>query len=152
MLLVAMRRPPRGSWTGRVLVLADEPSPAAQRAGRRNRAAGEGNPSWVAAGPRAAMLEATGKDQRQAPRSLWVADQLRATRPRPDRGTPRRPGVRSRISEVIRAQIRDRVPDSAAVARKVRESSGTRRRDGRSRFRCKLTTFARGGLAAENRG
>jgi hypothetical protein len=35
---------------------------------------------------------------------------------------------------------------------KVRESSGTRRRDTRWQFRCKLATFARGGLAAENRG
>src|SRR3954453_13382734 len=74
MLLVAMRRLPRSSWTGRVLVLADEPSPAAQRAGRRNRAAGEGNPLWVAAGSRAAMLEATGKDQRQASRTLRAVD------------------------------------------------------------------------------
>src|SRR4051794_6903518 len=74
MLVVAMRRLPSGFGTGRVLVLADEPSPAAQRAGRRNRAAGEGNPLWVAAGPRAAMLEATGKGERQASRTRRVAD------------------------------------------------------------------------------
>src|SRR3954451_10440497 len=76
MLLVAMRRLPRSSWTGGVLVLADEPSPAAQRAGRRNRAAGEGNPLRIAAGPSAAMLEATGKDERQASHSLGVVDSV----------------------------------------------------------------------------
>ena len=50
------------------------------------------------------------------------------------------------------AQVRDRVPDSAAIATKVRESSGIRRRKRRWQFRCKKPTFARGGLAAENRG
>jgi len=69
MLVLAMRLLPSGFGTGRVLVLADEPSPAAQQAGRRNRAAGEGNPLWVAAGPRAAMLEATSKELRQASRT-----------------------------------------------------------------------------------
>src|ERR671939_416806 len=91
MLLVAMRRLPRSSWTGRVLVLADEPSPAAQRAGRRNRAAGEGNPLWVAAGPRAAMLEATGKDQRQASRTLRVVDSAGRDTAAPSRRYRRRP-------------------------------------------------------------
>jgi hypothetical protein len=71
---------------------------------------------------------------------------------RPDRATTGRPRARGRVSAVIWAQVRDRVPDTAAIAPKVRESSGTRRRNARARFRWKPTTFALGGPATENRG
>src|SRR4051812_26768369 len=110
MLVVAMRRLPSGFGTGRVLVLADEPSPAAQRAGRRNRAAGEGNPLWVAAGPRAAMLEATGKDQRQASRTLRVVDSGERDAAAPSRGYrhgPLRGGSDAHAAHAPSARSRD---------------------------------------------
>ena len=113
--------------------------------GRRNRAGGDGNPLWVAASPRAAMLEATGKDQRQASRTLRVADsgERDAAAPSCDHGrgplrdglaadaassrpraTPGCPAAGSGVAKVIGAQVRDPVPDKAAIATKVRESSG----------------------------
>src|SRR4051812_10075657 len=107
MLVVAMRRLPSRFGTGRVLVLADEPSPAAQHAGRRNRAAGEGNPLWVAAGPRAAMLEATGKDPRQASRTIRVVDSDGRDGGAPARGYRRRPSRRCSAAGAAPARSRD---------------------------------------------
>src|SRR4051794_30165243 len=107
MLVVAMRRLPSGFGTGRVLVLADEPSPAAHRAGRRNRAAGEGNPLWVAAGPRAAMLEATGKDQRQASRTLRAVDSGERDAAVPSYGYRGRPLRHRSAADVVLARSRD---------------------------------------------
>jgi hypothetical protein len=57
-----------------------------------------------------------------------------------------------RVSDAIRAKVHNRVPERAAIARKVRKPSATRRRSTRARSRCKSTAFARGGPAAENRG
>src|SRR3954468_25102170 len=107
MLLVAMRRLLRRSWTGRVLVLADEPSPAAQHAGRRNRAAGEGNPLCVAAGPRAAMLEATGKGRRQASRTLRVVDSGERDTPAPSCGQGRGPLRDGLAADAASGRLRD---------------------------------------------
>ena len=60
---------------------------------------------------------------------------------RPDRATPGRPrGTQPRLRS-IRAQVRDRVPERAAIATKLRESSRIRRPRTRSRSRCKSATF-----------
>jgi hypothetical protein len=120
MLVVAMRRLPSGFGTGRVLVLADEPSPAAQRAGRRNRAAGEGTPSgWQPARERpclrrpaqtSARLHAPSErltrssatpHHRALTGTVLLRDGSARTSLWPDHAAPGTPGARSRVRDVI---------------------------------------------------
>jgi hypothetical protein len=141
-------------------------------AGRRNRAAGEGNPLWVAAGPRASILEATGKDLRQPSPTHRAADPVerRAAPSCGYRRSPLRGGsardvalARSRGAREPRGtqsgprrHLRHRFAIVCLTGLQSQRNCGNPRRirrpRTRSRFRRKPATFARGELAAENRG
>jgi hypothetical protein len=83
------------------------------------------------------------------PRAATGVARCEAAQPRTSRPRPR---TRSEVRDVVWAQVRDRVPEGAAIATKLRESSPIRRRRTRARFRCKSPGFAWGGQTPENRG
>src|SRR3954467_2110369 len=82
------------------------------RAGARLHAPSEWLTQASATPPRHRAVTGAARCELAQPR-MW---------PRADRAAPGRPGARSRVPDVIWAQVRDRVPEKAAIARKVRES------------------------------
>jgi hypothetical protein len=79
-------------------------------------------------------------------------ERLRLQAIAPDGEGGHTPWLRPLGRDAIQAQVREPAPEYSAIARKTRESAGTYARNGATRSGWKRAAFARGGLAAENRG